>query len=162
MMTKSIKTALSLFILGYFLALGAGSVGCQNVKNEYEEGVAALQAEDYETALKKFHSAAEAGHPGAQAALGELYFQGKGTRRNAQEAAKWYKLAAKQGNVDAQVTLGWMYNAGTGVPQDFDEALKWFRLAAEQGHPGAQNNLGVLYRQGRGGKKDEAQAVTCF
>ena len=38
--------------------------------------------------MKKFYSAAEAGHPGAQAALGELYFQGKGTQRNAQEAAK--------------------------------------------------------------------------
>jgi TPR repeat protein len=161
-MTKCIKNALSIFILGYCLALGAGAIGCQNVETDYEEGVAALKAEDYETALKKFRSAAEAGHPGAQAAMGELYFQGKGTPRNAQEAAKWYRQAADQGNVDAQVTLGWMYNVGTGVPQDFNEALKWFRLAAEQGHPGAQNNLGVLYRQGRGGQKDEEQAVAWF
>lgn len=161
-MTKYIRKAFPILILGYSLALGAGSIGCQNVETEYEQGVTALEAGDYETALKKFRSAAESGHAGAQAAMGELYFQGKGIKRNAQEAAKWYRLAANQGHLDAQVTLGWMYDAGTGVPQDFDEAIKWLRLAAKQGHPGAQNNLGVLYRQGRGGKRNIEKAVSWF
>ena len=88
-------------------------------ETDYEAGKIALEAGDYETALKKFHSAAEGGHAGAQAALGELYFQGKGTKRNAQEAAKWYRMAADQGHLDAQVTLGWMYDAGTGRSTKF-------------------------------------------
>ncbi len=163
MMTYLLKRRVCMpFMLGCCLVLGAGMIGCQNVEANYHEGVRALEAGDYKTALKQFRSAAEAGHAGAQAALGELYVSGKGTDRNAPEAAKWYRLAAEQGHVDAQVTLGWMFNAGTGVPQDFSEAIKWFRLAAEQGHPGAQNNLGVLYRQGRGDQNDIEKAVGWF
>lgn len=165
-MTKTMNTffqkLLSALLLACCVALGAGTLGCQNVEGEYEEGVTALEADDYETALKKFRSAAQGNHPGAQAALGELYFHGKGIQRNAPEAAKWYQLAAEQGNTDAQVTLGWMYNVGTGVAQDVVEAIKWFRLAADQGHPGAQNNLGMMYREGRGTEKDEEKAVVWF
>ena len=146
----------SILLVWGCLTLAAGTIGCENVEANYQEGVTALEAGDYETAREKFHAAAEKGHVDAQAALGELYNRGIGINRNAQEAAKWYRLAAEQGHLDAQVTLGWMYNAGTGVPQDFMEAIKWFEMAAEQGHPGAQNNLGVLYRQERGGKKREA------
>ena len=156
------KKTFAIFMLGCCLALGSGILGCQNVEANYQEGVTALEAGDYETAMKRFRSAAEEGHAGAQAALGELYVRGKGTDRDALEAAKWYRLAAEQGHVDAQVTLGWMYNAGTGVPQNFTEAIKWFRLAADQGHPGAQNNLGVLYRQGRGETNDVKTAAVWF
>ena len=161
-MIQYIKKAFSILMLGCWLALGVGTSGCQNVEADYQEGVTALEAGDYETALNIFHSAAEKGHPGAQAALGELYNEGKGIKRNAQEAARWYQLAAEQGHLDAQVTLGWMYNVGTGVPEDFNEAIKWFQLAADQGHPGAQNNLGVLYREGRGAQKDVERAVVWF
>ena len=156
------KMKFTIIMLSCCLALVVGTIGCQNVEANYQEGVAALEAGDYETALKRFRSAAEEGHAGAQAALGELYNRGKGTQRDAEEAAKWYRLAAEQGHVDAQVTLGWMYNVGTGVPENFTEAIKWFRLAADQGHPGAQNNLGVLYRQGRGNQDDVKNAVDWF
>ena len=115
----------------------------------------ALEAGDYETAMKQFRSAAEEGHAGAQAALGELYNRGKGNPRDAQEAGRWYQLAAEQGNVDAQVTLGWMYNAGTGVPQNFTEAIKWFRLAADQGHPRRAKQFGcAVSSRERGDQND--------
>jgi TPR repeat protein len=103
------KRTLTIFMLSGCLVLGAGTIGCQNVEANYQEGVSALEAGDYETAMNRFRSAAEEGHAGAQAAIGELYNMGKGTPRDAQEAGKWYRLAAEQGHVDAQVTLGWMY-----------------------------------------------------
>ena len=115
----------SILLVWVCLSLGAGTIGCENVEAKYQEGVTALKAGDYETALKNFHSAAEKGHADAQAALGELYNRGEGINRNAQEAAKWYRLAAEQGHMDAQVTLGWMHDAGTGVPQDFMEAVNF-------------------------------------
>ncbi|MFB3107959.1 MAG: hypothetical protein ACE1ZE_01170, partial [Candidatus Binatia bacterium] len=68
-MTKTINTffqkLLSALLLACCVALGAGTLGCQNVEGEYEEGVTALEADDYETALKKFRSAAQGNHPGA-------------------------------------------------------------------------------------------------
>ena len=153
---------LIILILSCSVILGVGTIGCQNVEADYLEGVAALEAGDYSKAITLLRSAAEEGHSGAQTAMGELYYGGKGVPRNAQEAAKWYQKAAEQGHVDAQVTLGWMYNAGTGVSQDFALAIKWFRLAADQGHPGAQNNLGVLYREGRGDPNQVKLAVVWF
>jgi len=157
------KFSITCLMLSCCLLVGAGFIGCQNVEaNNYEDGVSALEAGDYTMAMEQFRMAAEDGHAGAQAAIGELYNRGKGTERDAQEAAKWYRLAAEQGHVDAQVTLGWMYNAGTGVPQSNTEAFKWFRLAADQGHPGAQNNLGVLYRNMGKGPTDKTNAVAWF
>ena len=45
-------------------------------------------------------------------ALGTLYDDGLGVKRNDAEAIKWYKKAAELGNVDAMTNLGIMYENG--------------------------------------------------
>ena len=97
-----------------------------------EEGWAAYQRGDYETALKLWRPLAAQGNAFAQSNLGFMYDSGQGVPRDLSEAAKWYRLAAEQGNPRAQSNLGSMYAAGEGVPQDYVQAYVWASLAASR------------------------------
>lgn len=124
----------------------------------FDDGVAAYRRGDHETAANLFRAAAENGEAKAQAALGSMYYRGKGVPKNEQEAANWFSKAAEQGHVNAQFAIGVMYSAGTGVPKNDQEAAKWYRKAADQGHAKAQNNLGRMYLRGEGVPEDEQTA----
>lgn len=86
----------------------------------------------------------------AQAQAGEVeqhyqvalsFAQGRGGKRDDEEAVKWFRKAAEQGHRSAQHHLAFMYGQGRGVEKDMVEAYKWFTLAARQGEEGAINNL---------------------
>jgi TPR repeat protein len=91
-----------------------------------EDGIAASERGDFETALRLFRSAAEQGDAAAQNNLGFMYESGRGVAQDYQEAVKWYRLAAEQGNAIAQSNLGVVYSEGKGVAQDYREAVKWY------------------------------------
>lgn len=101
-----------------------------------DEGVAAYERGDYETAFREFLPLAEQGDADAQFSLGFMYYFGDrqsfdpgAIPLDDAEAAKWMRLAAQQGQADAQAYLGLMYANGEGVPQDDVQAYKWFTLA---------------------------------
>lgn len=120
-----------------------------------DEGMAAYQGGDYQTALRELQPLAERGVPEAQFVLGVMYGDGQGVAKNPSESLKWLRRAAEQGYADAQVDLGSRYSFGwEGVPEDDAEAVKWYRRAAEQGNPVAQHNLGSMYSVGRGVTQD--------
>ena len=125
---------------------------------DFDKGVKAYDAGDYETALQEFTPLAEEENSLAQYNLGQMFRKGQGVLQDYQQAAKWYRLAAEQGDAGAQTNLGVMYAKGGGVLQDYQEAMKWFRLAAEQGHAKAQNNLGISYALGQGVLQDYQRA----
>ena len=61
--------------------------------------------QDREEAFRWYSKAAEKGLPAAQYNLGFMYYNGKGTEKNLDEAKKWWRLAARQGNIKAQNNL---------------------------------------------------------
>src|SRR6516164_9750322 len=109
-----------------------------------EDGSAAYQRHDYETALRLLRGPAEQGSAEAQLLLGFMYHDGEGEPQNYAEAARWLRKAAEQGNIAAQGALGGMYLDGLGVPKDPAQATRWLQKAAEQGVPFAQSILGGL------------------
>ena len=117
---------------------------------DFNKGLEAYNAQDYQTVLREWRPLADRGESDVQFNLGVMYYSGRGVHRDYGEAEKWWRLAAEQGDAPAQYNLGNMYYDGQGVPQDYAEAVKWGRLAAEQGHASAQNNLGVAYKLGNG------------
>ena len=125
---------------------------------DFQKGLAAVQAGDYATALKEWKPLAEAGGAGAQNNLGVMYEKGHGVPQDYAEAVRWWRLAAEQGDAHAQTNLGYMYEKGQGVSQDYAEAVRWYRLAAEQGHADAQTNLGYMYGKGQGVLQDNVMA----
>lgn len=125
---------------------------------DYDAGLQAYQAGDFETALKEWKPLGEQGDASIQSFLGYMYFKGLGVPQDYAEAVRWYKLAAEQGLAEAQVNLGNKYLAGEGVPQDYSEALRWYKLAAEQGIAQAQYHLGYMYFEGFGVPQDYVTA----
>ncbi len=115
---------------------------------------------DYATALKLFRELADEGDAGAQAALGDMYMEGKGVKADSAEAARWWRKSADQGFAGAQLNLGACYESGWGVPKDPAEAVRWYRKAADQGDAKAYKYMGDMYARGIGVPKDpkEAQA----
>ena len=99
---------------------------------DYDAGLEAYDAGDYETAYEIWQPMAEQGDARAQHRRGVMYRLGRGVAQNNTEAARWYRAAAEQGNARAQTSLGFMYQSGQGVAQDDAEAVRWYRAAAEQ------------------------------
>ena len=128
----------------------------------FEEGYAASERGDYETAFKEFKPLAEQGDARAQHILGVMYYYSQGIPKDYAEAFKWYKKAAEQGYAESQHILGGLYEVGLGVPKDYAEAFKWYKKAAEQGYAESQNNLGFMYDNGNGVTKDYAEAFKWY
>ena len=140
----------------------ARALTADDVNEEADEGVEALQRGDMGTAVSRLQRAADLGHAGAQSVLGYLYQKGLGVDQDHVRAAELYRLAADQGHPAAQTNLAVMLERGMGVTQDEPEAVRLYRLAADQGRPVAMNNLGVMLQNGRGVEKDEAAAAALF
>ncbi len=112
----------------------------------FDEGWAAYDRGDYETALREWRPLAEQGDADAQFNLGVMYDIGQGVAQDYAEAAKWYRRGAEQGDADAQYNLGVMYVNGQGVAQKYVQAHLWFSLAASRLPPGENRNIAVQDR----------------
>ena len=128
----------------------------------YENGIAAFERGDYETALREFKFLAEQKNSRGQYGLGLMYDLGVGVPTDFEEAVKWYQLSANQGNAAAQNNLATMYAEGEGVERDADRAAKLYENAAQQGNFDALNNLGVIYLRGVGVPRDYVRAYMWF
>lgn len=151
-MTRCRLASLFLGLALPFLSPGPTTAG-------FDEGLAAYERGDYQTAFREFMPLAVAEDSSAQYSIGRMYRLGQGAPQNYTEAVRWYRIAAAQGEAKAQNDLGSMYEYGLGVPQDYAEAVRWFRMAAVQGEATAQNNLGSMYHYGLGVPRNDAEAV---
>jgi len=125
------------------------------------DGVAGFEAYekgDYATALKEFLPLAEAGQTSAEAAVGQMYFEGKGVKPDPKEAARWLEPAAAKGNARAQFLMGKLYLSGEGVAPDPVKAASLSKAAADQGLAEAMVDTCAFYYQGVGVPKDMVQA----
>lgn len=113
-------------------------------QTNYQRGLAASAANDYPQAMLWWRKAADQGDAEAQAAVGWLYFNGRGVPKDYSQAMLWFRKAADQGNAGAQNNIGVLYQNGWGTPKDNEQARYWFLLAAAQGEPNATKSLGQL------------------
>ena len=105
-----------------------------SVAADFDDGVAAYNAGDFETAFNEFKPFAEQGYANAQFNLGSMYNNGQGVLQDDKEAVKWYTKAAEQGDAKAQYNLGMMYFTGEGVLQDNVYAHMWGNIASSNGN----------------------------
>lgn len=126
---------------------------------DFDAGVDAFKAGDYQTAMGEWRALAEGGSANAQHNVGILYNYGLGVPEDFAAAAAWYRKAAEQGHANAQVKIGYLHATGRGVAQDASLAVAWFREAAEGGLAIAQYNIGMMYVTGTGIDADQVQAL---
>jgi TPR repeat protein len=98
----------------------------------FQNGMTALNRDDYVMAGRFFWPLAQAGDARAQAIIAYMFANGRGVPQSYIEAAIWYRRASEQGDPNAQYMLGLMYDRAQGVPQDYVEAYKWLNLATSQ------------------------------
>jgi uncharacterized protein len=97
-----------------------------------DEGLAALQAGEFLTALEELLPLANAGNARAQAEVGMIYHYGLAGAKNFSNADKYYRLAAHQENADGMIGLAVMNALGQGVAVNMTEAYKWLLLARDR------------------------------
>jgi TPR repeat protein len=116
-----------------------------SIAGQLEDGTAAMDREDYQTAYKLLYPLAEQGDAAAQDCVAAMYCEGLGIEKDEALAASWYEKAAEQGYAQAQNALGAMYVNGVGVEQDAQKGLSYIVKAAQQGLEVAQQNAYALY-----------------
>ena len=147
----------NVFLLCLLLGL-VSSTSSGQTEAGYEEGLQAALAGDYRTAFREFSAAAEAGLDMAQYNLGILYFMGRGTSQDLEQAYFWTRKAAEQGHIQAEFNLAALYAEGQGVARNLEEAFHWYHSAALGGHGEARYTLATLYQQGKGTARDLPRA----
>ncbi len=159
MTPRRILQAVALLAFAAWAGFGTGVARAQ----DYEAGMAAYEAGDYDRAVRIWDPLATAGDATAQYSLGKIYETGNvDLQRDYGRAVEWYRLAAAQGVASAQNNLGLMYAQGRGVARDAGRAAQLWRSAADQNHPMAQFNLGLAYFRGEGKVEDKTEAQTWF
>ena len=128
--------------------------------SDFEEGLEAIQRDDYPAAALWFRMAAEQGDAPAQFNLGVMHENGRGVPKNDAEAVAWFRRAAEQGYAPTQFNLGVMHANGRGVPQDFVQGYAWVNLAVAQGHPGGREARDLLREQMTRDQVAEAQRLS--
>ena len=139
---KTLRFGYTLALCFFLLGILPESVKSQSV----EQGLAALDQGQYESALRIFDMHAHAGGPMAQSRLGYMYHRVLGVSTDREQAQSWYQKAAEQEEPRALNNLGVLLDWED--PEDCRKAYKHLREAAEQGFPSAKTNLGIFLEQG--------------
>lgn len=119
----------------------------------------AAEVGNREEAISWTKSAAEHGHGGAAASLGDLYLTGEAVPQDLAQARLWYERGVELGNAQAQNDLGYMLLMGIGGEPDTERAKELFEAAIAQGYIRAATNLGLMYFEGNGVPQDKQKAV---
>ena len=117
------------------------------IASQFDSGVTAYDAGDYEKAFKiwwdlRFEDLA------AMRNLGVMLRKGQGTQKDPGKAEEIYLRAAEAGLPTAQADLADMYLKGELGPPDLARALPLLEAAAAANHPIAQYQLGQFYETG--------------
>jgi TPR repeat protein len=119
------------FVSNAFVAVGS----------YYETGIANTKIKPNPDHAREMYAYAASyfGDADAQYRLARLYLDGKHSRRDARQAARWLSLAAHKGQHQAQAVLGHMlFDGMDGLPRQAARGLMWLTLARE-GAAGAED-----------------------
>ena len=120
---------------------------------EYKQGVAAFEKEEFEEAAKLFRTGAEKGNSNAMVMLSYVLEEGKGTEKDDSASKLWMLKAADKGNAIAQAICGVEL-----VEVSEKNGLRYLRQSANQGCVFGQYFLGTLYLN----DKDKAEEAVMY
>ncbi|MEX2297811.1 MAG: hypothetical protein WD715_10365 [Dongiaceae bacterium] len=116
---------------GMLLALALTASGIHPVRAGLDEGLAALQANNFLEALEELLPLADAGNARAQAEVAMIYHYGLVAAKNFTKADNYYRRAAHQENPDGMIGLAVMNALGQGGAINMIDAYKWLLLARD-------------------------------
>lgn len=103
---------------------------------DYEQAAAAYEAGDFATAFAGFREAAMENHTQAQARLGELYRDGRGTEQDLVRAHMWTTVAYLRGASELRGRLSTMRETMSEgqVAESERLAIEWFEGGVSEFH----------------------------
>lgn len=125
----------------------------------FDEGLAAAQRGDYNTALREWQPLAQKGDANAQYHLGVMCHNGLGVPQDFKKAMNWYRKAARQGLAAAQYNLGVLYYNGGEVSQNYVQAYMWLNIASVNGVEAALPNRDIAAAKMTPAQISEAQRL---
>ena len=139
----------------YETAAALGQPDAERLMGEmYETGANGLEQSDSRSFYWR-RRAVEHGDEAAVTALAGMYWQGRGTEPNVNEACRLTLLAAKRGDAKAQFAVGVCCEQGVGMAiWEPAQAEKWYALAAEQRYAPAELALAEWCKVRANGEKD--------
>ncbi|CAO4840986.1 MAG: hypothetical protein CNLJKLNK_01048 [Holosporales bacterium] len=94
--------------------------------------------------------------------LGDIYFYGKGIKKNYQRAFKYFSIAAGFNDSRSLNKLGLMYYYGNGVEKNDAKALNNFKKAAAFGSKMGFSNVALCYLHGNGVSQNIQKAINIY
>lgn len=148
-------------LIGALCALLAGTAYAQE-PSVIDQGLAALNAEDYAAASEQFSRAFDAGEADGAFYLGRMLELGMGGTPNLKAAVGLYLAGSAKGSAPAKNRLGVLHVQGKGVLQDYAQGATLVCEAADLGDVNGAYNCGQLTLAGRGVAQDETRAYELF
>lgn len=100
--------------------------------HDYNDGLLAAEAGNYNAAVMKWQPLANQGDALAQFNLALMYHRGLGVGMDESRAVGWYKQSANNGYIKAQEFLAAAYREGWfGLPRDQRKADYWLQRTEE-------------------------------
>ena len=91
-----------------------------------------------------FLKSADLGYVDAQLVIADMYYEGRGIRKDNTKAFEYYSKSAEQGNEIAQYNLAVLYLKGEGVKINIVKAFEYFEKSSSNNYENAKNALGIL------------------
>lgn len=131
------------------IGLGAATLLLPAHAGDYEDGMAAYRARDYQRARMLWTPLAMQGQRRAQVSLARMLERGEGGNPDVGAALDWYRQAAEQGHAESQYRVAMAHAWGQGGWfRDPAQAAQWLERAAVNGHKKSQRLLAQAYRTG--------------
>ncbi|MBE6639566.1 MAG: sel1 repeat family protein [Ruminococcaceae bacterium] len=111
------------------IAMADWPTNSEETSKQNSKDTKAAKAEKEASKTNLLLRAAENGDTIAQYQIACAYAQGKGMKKDAQEAFKWYLKAAKGSHYKACYEVALCYENGIGVKRNMNEAIPYYHLA---------------------------------
>ncbi|MDE6001114.1 MAG: SEL1-like repeat protein, partial [Clostridia bacterium] len=113
-------------------------------KAQCELGTYYCEQKNFTEAVKWF-SLAGSQYAKASSALGKMYLNGSGVKKDLQKAIVLFENAAKCGDPEAYLYLARAYENGEGKENDYAKAIEYYSVAAVLGNEQARERLNTAY-----------------
>ena len=135
-------------------------IATSNLRADFNNGVVAYLSGNYDQAYTTMQSLAETtDHDYAQYFMGVMLLEGRGVKKDLENASKWLRKAAEKGIAPAQYRLGELYMNGQGVPKDYEFAYAWLSTGATQQHKKSIALFGKVESRLSGEELEEAKKL---
>ena len=137
---------------------GAIYLAFRNGPSDYDHGLKAFKAQDYNKAFALLEPYAIKRDTEAVLRLAYMYHFGLGTEKDEKKAFEHYLEAADDGVEGLEMILADFWLNGRGGKSDTAQALSWWRKAALKGNTEAMALLGKAHAEALGTVQDYVEA----